>query len=73
MNKTGRTPVEDLDSSFSTFGEVQQVSNPLTFLFIYVVYLLLKQIYMDFYDVWLITFAWNFNLLTCLMFSKLPL
>ena len=65
--------MEDLDSSFSTFGEVQPVSNPLAFLFMYLVYLLLKQSYMDFYDVWLITFACNFNLLTCLMFSKPPL
>lgn len=43
MNKTGRTPVEDLDSSFSTFGEVQPVSYPLVFLFIYLVSLFVTQ------------------------------
>jgi hypothetical protein len=69
--------VEDLDVSFSTFGEVQPVSNPLAFVFIYLVYLLLKQSYMDFYDVWLI-FIYLFilclamNLLTCLMFPSPP-
>lgn len=66
MDKTGRTPVEDLDSSL-TF--VQPVGNPLAFLFIYLVYWLLKQLYgFDYFS--LITFACHFNLLTCLMFSK---
>lgn len=42
MNKTGRTPVEDLDFS-STFGEMHPVSIFLPCIFIYLFSLLVTQ------------------------------
>jgi len=38
MSKTGRSPVGEVDSDLSTFGEVQPVNKPLAFLFIYLLY-----------------------------------